>query len=258
MRNLRILAAVLAVFAALGVWRATYDSQCLSTAIPALLILLIAFQTAEYSIVRRRCFADCMFNDGTVLHRMFYRRYFAIGIAFFVSIVAGFSLLLNLLTWSDPILALLIVDGIVLAFLTPVVTSLGRQHLNPGIARIATKNVLIVINAGLLLAALLAIQYYSPFPRFVDPASLTNTVTQAFAAYGSQCLVTDFLAKLQVAKEGFSWWLMLKANVQLSDPTFRAAAWIIFLVSGSLSVWAYSKLIVQAADLASGPGEANG
>lgn len=258
MRNLRILAAVLAVFAALGVWRATWESQCLSTAIPALLILVIALQTAEYSIVRRRCFADCMFNDGTFFHRMFYRRYFAIGIAFFVSIVAGLSLLLNLITWQEPILALLIVDGVLLALLTPAVTALGRHHLNPGVARIATKNLLIVINAGLLLAALLAIQFYSPFPAFVDPASLTNTITQAFQAYGSQCLATDFMAKLQVAKEGFSWWLMLKANVQLADPTFRAAAWIIFLVSGSLSVWAYSKLIVQAADMASGPGEANG
>lgn len=255
MRNLRILAAVIVTLAGLLIWRITYGSQCVSTAIPLLVIILIGYQTAEYAVFRRRCFADCFFNDGTVLHRMFYRPYFSIGIAMFVSIVAGLSLLLNLLTWTPPVLALLAVDGFFLAFLTPGSAVLSEGHLRPSIARLATKNVIATLNAGVLLAALLAIQFYSPFPEFVDPASLSNTIAQAFRTVGSQCVATDFLAKLQVAKEGFSWWLMLRANVELADPTFRAAAWILFLLSGSLSVWAYSKLIVQVADLASGPGE---
>ena len=258
MRNLRILLATLATFAALVIWRETYSLQCASGAIPLLAIALIGFQTAEYAVFRRRCFADCAFEAGSFLHRFYSRTFLSILIAIFVSVVAGLSLLFNLLTWTEPVLALLAVDGLFLAFVTPAVIGVGSRHLRPGIARIATKNIVAAVNAALLLAPLLAIQYYSPFPAFVDQASLTNTISQAFQSFGSQCVPTDVLTKLQVAKEGFSWWLMLKANVQLTDPTFRVAAWIIFLVSGSLSVWAYSKLIVQVADLASGSGERNG
>ena len=258
MRQFRILAAVLVVFAALAVWRLTYDSQCASAAIPLLAIALIGFQTAEYAVFRRRCFSDCAFEEGSFLHRFYSRTTLSIVVAIFVSAVAGLSLFLNLLTWTDPVLALLAADGLLLAFIAPPLIRTGSRHLRPGIARIASKNIIAALNAVLLLVPLLAIQYYSPFPAFVDPASLTTTVSQALQSFNSQCLATDFLAKLQAVKEGFSWWLMLKANVQLPDPTFRVAAWIIFLVSGSLSVWAYSKLIVQAADLASGSGESNG
>jgi hypothetical protein len=257
MRHLRILAAALVVFAALAVWRLTYGSQCASGVIPLLAIALIGFQTAEYAVFRRRCFADCAFSDGSFLHRFYSRTVLATALAIFVSAVAGLSLFLNLLTWTEPVLALLAADGLLLALVAPPLIRISSGHLRPGIARIAAKNIIAAVNAALLLGPLLAIQYYSPFPPFVDTASLPNTITQALQAFSSQCLATDFLAKLQAAKEGFSWWLMLKANVQLSDPTFRAAAWIIFLVSGSLSVWAYSKLIVQAADLASGSGERN-
>lgn len=250
MKNPKLIAAPLIVMAALLVWRETYDSQCGSLGIPLLAIAIIGYQTAQYAIYRRRCFADCFFNERSRLHRYYHRAAIPVLLAVVLSVVAGLSLILSALTWSVPVLMLLGVDGLVVAAVIPRGVGVLARHLRPAMAGTASRSLLASANALLLLPPLLAVQYYSPFPTFLDQASLANTISQAHEALGSQCLPTDLAVKFHAAKEGISWWLMLRASVELAEPNYRWVAWPLFLISGSLSVWAYSKLIVQVSDFA--------
>ena len=250
MNDRKVILAPLIVMAAMLVWRTTYESQCVSLAIPLLVIAIIGYQTAQLALYRRRCFADCVFNVGSPLHRLYYRAALSVLLAVLLSVVAGLSLMLNVLSWSAPVLLLLAFDGFLLAAATPGGVRMLTNHFRPAIAGTASRSLLASVNALLLLPPLLALQYFSPFPPFLDQASLPNTIVQAYEALGSQCMATNLVVKFHAAKEGLAWWLTLRASMELSDPTYRWAAWTLFLLSGSLSVWAYSKLVVQVADFA--------
>lgn len=53
------------------------------------------------------------------------------------------------------------------------------------------------------------------------------------------------LAGLYVQKDAFAWWLMVRGSGHLEAPILRWAAWTVFLFSGTLALWAYSRLLVQ-------------
>jgi hypothetical protein len=67
----------------------------------------------------------------------------------------------------------------------------------------------------------------------------------------SVCPLIETAARLSAEKDAIGWWLMLETSSRIDNPSFRWGAWMVFFVNSSLSIWAYSRYIVQSVDLAS-------
>jgi len=235
---------------ALVVWRLTYADTCMALAIPVACIGMIAVPTARFSILRRRSFADSFFQPDTFLRRWFSGRTIAIGSAMIASLVAGSSLMLSIVGWSWEFLGVLGIDAIVVALVAPYLLNLGCSQLKPVVARLAAHSLLSNVNAVLLLVPLVLVQFHADYPDFVDRnGSLVRTIEAARATVSSVCPLVDVLVDFNAAKDAFAWWLVIMASQQAQDTSLRLAVWVAFLMFGSLNAWAFSKLVVRAAEL---------
>ena len=253
MALLRIVLALGLTGVALWLWRETYDVHCTALVIPGLVVCVIAYRSSRYTIARRRCLADGFVRPETMLHRMLSRPILPLVVAFVLSVCAGLVLLLNILTWPREVLWALAVDAGLVALAFAFMRRKAAEIFQPEAARLLAVHVLVVVNALGLLLVLVGLQYYLPFADFIDRSlALPDMIERASLAVGSDCVLIHALVRVHVAKEAVGWWLVLNASQHLSDPGFRLGAWILFLVGGSLSTWAWSGLVVQIVDWAFG------
>ena len=245
---IRILSSSVLAFMSLVIWRQIYDEHCAALVIPLAIILFIAFQAAEFGIAKRYCFANCFLPEGSFFYRMITGRVLTIFISILVSIITGAVLVLNFITWDFIILSVLAIDALFLCILFLIITYTLRSHIKPKMGKIAVKHLTVMINTTLLLAVLVAIQLNTNIPEYIDKSSLTKTIENASKTVSSNCEVINTLTKLNTEKEAVTWWLMFQVSKNSNNPTFRWAAWLLFLLSSSLSVWAYSRFLVQVID----------
>lgn len=146
------------------------------------------------------------------------------------------------------ILALLVLDSLLIALFYFAFFHIvaGALQVNEAFRYLFAKRWAIAVNVPFVVAALLFIQLQQPPPAYVDGAlNLEETLRAASESIGSECSVVDQLIRLNLEKDGFSWWLMLKGGGSIDDSRVRWVAWLLFLLSGTLGLLAYSRLCVQ-------------
>jgi hypothetical protein len=244
----RIIAAAALAFAALVLW--IYSRHCIALVIPAIVIVIITISTREYAVKRRKCLADYHFRKRSILHRVFSSSTLTTVRSFAISAIAGTTLMLNLLTWNSITLAVLALDIVFVAAVFKVALRACEPVTMVGISPIVAKMCASWINTVVIVAVLFLIQLHSSFPDYLD-SSLSVTMERALRTVGSHCDLLDPVVKLHHAKEALGWWLMLGGTMQLNQ-TSALAAWSLYLLSGSLSIWAYSRYMTQVIHLAIG------
>ena len=243
------IAAGAAAMAALLVWRVTYGAHCVAALIPCAVIFLIAYQSVEFGLAKRRCLANCFLPPATMIHRLATGRVVAFAVAIAGSLIAGGLLILNLVLWRPPVLALLAVDAALIALVLPGIERAFARGLRSEMVGIAAKHALTIANGLVLLVLLVVVELHAPIPVARD-VTWQEALRAATQAVGSDCPQIDVLVRLYAEKEAMTWWLMLSADTAVASSTFRFAAWFLFLLSSSLSVWAFSRFVVQAVHLA--------
>jgi hypothetical protein len=235
------------------VWREIHPAQCFTLVIPLGVAAVLTAGLREGALRHRECAATCYFEPGSVIARLLRSRTLVTVYSLVLAMVLSTALALSLLSWGPPELALLALD----ALLIIPVLYLGFLR-NPGrwlglrreTAYVVAKGWTVAINVVGLMTTLAVMQLHSPPPRYLDESDLGVSMANASRRVESECAVVDTLARLHLEKEAFAWWLMIRASNGIEDRHLRWAAWIVFLVSGSLSVWGFSRFSVQLVDLA--------
>lgn len=241
---MRILAAVLLTLALLWVWRESFDATCLGI-IPGLVVVaLISAAAREQAMHRRHCLAACWFREGSLPARVLRSGMLVTLRALLVALVTGGVLLLSLILWDRPMLIALASDSIVVVILYVALAALSARTFRAESRMLLVKVWTVGINTLLMAGVLIGVQLFSPVPDYLDE-SLRVTLDAASARVASSCGPVDLLAGLYQQKEAFAWWLMVQGSGRLDAPMLRSAAWGIFLFTGTLGVWAYSRLLVQ-------------
>jgi hypothetical protein len=248
---MRTSAAILLSLALLGVWRATYDATCLGLIPAAVVVAVIAAAAREQAMRRRYCLAECWFREHSFPARFLRSGLIVTLRALAVSLFTGGFLLLSLLLWGELMLIVLALDSLILTALSAAIRSGSPRFFRPESHRVLVKSWSVGINTLLMAGILFYAQLYSPVPEYLTD-SLTTTLDAASARVASSCPTVDMLAGIYQEKEAFAWWLMVQGSGQLDAPALRWTAWSIFLLSGTLGVWAYSRLMVQMIDFARG------
>lgn len=252
MPRLAVLAATAIGPLIMVAWSAIYPISCVSMILPVAVIAILTLRIREKAVKRRACLAHCYFREGSFIYRMIRSGILITLYAIVVSTVLTTALMVSLIAWTDAMIALMVADALVIAFLYLAFTRLSEKtfRVREAFASVFAKDWTVGIGAPLLLGGLVIIQYHSPIPAYIQPDDLRTTVQAASSSVQSQCPIVNTLAKLNLEKEGFSWWLMIKGARSIEDVSLEWTAWFLFLISGGLSVWAYSYFCVQVIDSA--------
>jgi len=248
---MKTLAAILLSLALLWVWRETYDATCLGLLPAALIIAVITAAAREQAMRRRHCLAECWFKTGSFPDRILRSGILVTLRALAVSLFTGGVLLLSLPLWEGPMLIALALDSLIAALLFFAIRALSARIFQPKSHLLLVKAWTVGINTLLMMGVLFYTQLYSPIPDYLDD-SLRATLDAATRQIASNCPLANTLTGLYQEQDAFAWWLMIQGSGQLDVPSLRWAAWSIFLLSGTLGLWAYSRLLVQMIAFAQG------
>jgi len=242
-----IVAAIAAGPLLLLVWSAFYASSCVVLLIPLLIVMVLTIATREQLRQRRRCVANCYFVSGSLLHRLVSSTKLVTLLSLAVSVGLTTLLLASVPGWGLPVLGLLALDAVLIALLyfgLLRAASSGLRVRGP-FRYLFARRWAVMVNLPLVLTALLWLQLQQPPPLWLDGAmNLEETLRAASESVGSQCPLIDKVVRLNMEKDAFSWWLTLKGSGFIDDSRLRWVAWLLFLLSGTLALWAYSRLCV--------------
>lgn len=248
---LRSVALFALAFAALMVWRASYAAGCAALAVPAVVTVLIAWQSFEYGLARRRCFADCFFRHGSLLHRLFRGWLVSLLFAVLGALALSAFLFQGLATWDPPILIALGAVGLAIALLQPPLARAARGPARPKAARIAAKYLTVGLGGAAATLALAWLFLDAEIPSYArQGGALVDLIRAAAESTGSACPAVDDFLRLSAAKDGLVWWLILKADESAAGPGYRAAAWALFLIGGALGAIGYARYVAQCVSFA--------
>jgi hypothetical protein len=243
-----LVAAAVAGPAMLLLWSLVYRAGCWSLLVPAGVVAVLTAAGRDRLLWRRHCLADCLFVEGSALHRLLRSRILVTLIAAAVATGLTAVLMAQIPSWSFEIVALLALDALLLATLYVALYRLaaGGLHVNPGRRGVLAKSGAVALNLLLVVPALLLVQLQQAPPQYLDAAlRLGPTLQAASDSVASGCPLVDQLVRLGQEGEAFAWWLTLRATRAIDDAQLRWIAWLLFLASGTLSLWAYGSFCVQ-------------
>jgi hypothetical protein len=228
-------------------WTLIYPLSCWVLLIPFLITILLTLAAREQLRHRRQCIADCFFVEGSLLHRFLRGTSLITLTSFVVSAVLTTALLSTAVGWGFPVLALLTVDALLipLLYLGFYGTATSMLRVNAAYRHLFAQRWAVTTNLLLLVPTLLFIQLQQQPPAWIDGSlNLSATLHAASDSVGSACPIVDSLVRLNQEKDALSWWLIIKGTRGTDDNLIRWVAWLLFLLSGTLSVLAFSRLCV--------------
>lgn len=228
-------------------WSLFYSGPCVVLVIPVLVALLLTLAARDQLRQRRRCVADCYFVAGTLLHRLVSSTKLVTLLSLAVSLGLTTVLLVSVPTWGMAVMVLLTLDAVLIALLYFGLfrAASGGLRVRGAFRFLFARRWAVMVNLPLVLVALLWLQLQQPPPAWLDGSlDLETTLRAASESVGSDCPLVDSAVRLNSEKDAFAWWLTLKGTAALEDSRLRWAAWLVFLLSGTLALWAYSRLCV--------------
>ena len=228
-------------------WSLFYSASCVVLVIPALMVVVLTLAARDQLRQRRRCTADCYFVQGSLLHRLVSSTKLVTLLSLAVSVGLTTVLLVSVPAWGLPVMALLTLDAVLIALLYFGLfrAASGGLRVRGAFRYLFARRWAVMVNLPLVLVALLWLQLQQPPPAWLDGSlDLEATLRAASESVGSRCPLVDTAVRLNSEKDAFAWWLTLKGTAELEDSRLRWAAWLLFLLSGTLALWAYSRLCV--------------
>lgn len=231
----------------LWVWRESQAAGCVSLLIGLAMVWVITGYGREYAICYRRCLVSCHLQQQSLVARWLTRRWWINLRALSVALVAVPPLLLVLLTWPDTLLLVLLVDIPLLLLIIWMMAKWVPKWAAADMVLVLGKRWIVLLNAGVLLAALTLIQFYlpSPEPISMNLADALDDSRSRLEWAQVSCPVT--MAALQLAQQldALNWWLVTMASKQTDSVSLRLLVWGGFLLMQSLVAWSFSRFLVQ-------------
>lgn len=244
----RVCAIGVLFLSAALMWRTYYAAGCAPLAIPSVATIFLLLSLREWSIWRRQCFAGCHFREGTSLRRLFSSpvspTIFSTGIAVVLGIVVAVEIIVRPLFF----LALLAADFALAALLLVGVAEALRSSVSVRAAHVIVKSWAVFVNALILLTALVAWTAYFESPPSWANADFSEMAAGALGTVSSSCPYTHVVLKTAMMKDAAAWWAILSSEARFGNSFgvhLRVIAWTAFLMTGAISAFAISRLIVE-------------
>lgn len=203
---------------------------------------LIGFNMLEVTFMRRRAFANMYLAHSSWLAGLLTRKFFPTVWAVIKALVFTFILFLEASDWALWIWIILFIDIILLAITHGWLSKLLQLQVKPGQTGIISRRILVSINTMLLSVTIASGQFLTTQPDYRE-YSWQETITYAASMSQSGCELIAPLHRLKSIKDAVGWRLAANGLSGLQNILAALLGWLVFLLSSSLSLWAFSRMI---------------
>jgi hypothetical protein len=226
-------------------WHTWYGSAPCLLALGFLvpMVFFVLLGVTETALLRRRAVLSMYLRPESWLFRLLRGGAVLIAWQTIKALALGVLLLVASVSWEPEVWAVLGLDALLLALLFRAADGLLGPHARPGYAGMLVRRLLVPINSGLLLLAVVVVELHTAQPD-LRGISLVEAIEAQVAQAGAACAGVAILARAAAALDALGWWL---AETQLTRPELVAvapAAWLAFLAVSLGFVWAYSRLLL--------------
>jgi hypothetical protein len=209
--------------------------------VPVALFLLLG--VTEAALLRRRAALSMYLRPDAGLYRLLRGGVLLLAWQTLKAIGLGLVLLVGAAAWGRGTWAVLAADAVLLAVLYRVAVSLVGSQARAGFAGMLARRLLMPLNAGLLLVALVLLTLHSAHPD-LRGLTLVEALDSRISAVSTACDGVAILARGAATFDALGWWL---AETQLTRAELIAVApfaWAAFVAATLGFVWAYSRLLL--------------
>lgn len=203
---------------------------------------LIALNILEINLMRKRVFARAYLQDDSSLGRLLTRKAIPAIWAVSKALVLTFILFVEASGWSPWIWMLLFLDLMLLAGIYGWLNRLLQSQVKPGHTGIINRRILVTLNTVLLSILIASSQFLSPQPDYRQ-YSWQQTITHSATLNQAGCEIIAPLVRLKTIKDAVGWRLAANGLSGLQNTAASLLGWLIFLLSSSLSLWAFSRML---------------
>jgi len=153
-------------FIVLILWYSGYQVSCLILVIPFLIGVILAKANFEYSNARKKCLADCYFNQDTMIHTLLTKKVFVLLLSILSGIFLSTILILNIITFNISDFILLFMDMIFIVMIYNYIQK--TQFLQNNIKYPILKNTTSIISSGIFMIIFLLVSFYQTPPLYIQ------------------------------------------------------------------------------------------
>ena len=205
-------------------------------------IALIGLNILEIILMRKRAFAHMYLADHSWLGLLLTRKFIPTIWAVFKALVFTFILFVEASDWSLWIWILLFLDILLLAAIYGWLGKILESQVKHGQVGIISRRILVSFNTLLLTIIIASGQFLTPQPDYRQH-SWQETITYSATMNQTGCEAIAPLNRLKSIKDALGWRLAANELSGLQSTAAAILGWLIFLLSSSLSLWAFSRML---------------
>lgn len=205
-------------------------------------IALIGLNMLEVTLMRKHAFAYMYLADRSWLAQLLTRKFIPTIWAVIKALVFTFILFLEAGDWSLWIWILLFLDILLLATIYGWLSKLLQFQVKRGQAGIISRRILVTLNTLLLAVIIASGQFFTAQPDYRQ-YSWQETITYSASMNQADCEIIAPLLRLKSIKDAMGWRLAVNGLSGLRSAAASILGWLIFLLSSSLSLWAFSRMM---------------
>lgn len=248
------IAVLTALFLLFIIWQKSYKITCISLIIPLSFIFIIFKSSYDLRIKTKKCFMKCYFREDSLFYKIFSGNVFIFTISLIIAFTLAISLSLAIIGFGKLDFIIYFIDGFFLILLFNLIKS--NNSFNKEIKNTILKNTTSWINGFMLSIIFVFISFNQKPPSYLDN-TLLKTINNASIEVKSKCKYIDFPVEIAKGVVAAKWWLMIKASKEINNLKIRILMWGIFLLGNYLSIFAFSRFLLEILDLTIYKGDEN-
>jgi hypothetical protein len=205
-------------------------------------IALIGLNILEIILMRKRAFAHMYLADHSWLGLLLTRKFISTIWAVFKALVFTFILFVEASDWSLWIWILLFLDLLLLSAIYGWLGTLLQSQVKPGQIGIISRRILVSFNTIVLSTIIASSQFLTAQPDYRQH-SWQETITYSATMSPTGCEAIAPLTRLKSIKDALGWRLAANELSGLQNTAAAILGWLIFLLSSSFALWAFSRLM---------------
>lgn len=227
------------------VWKVSYSLICpVSLIVPLFILIIIGASFYGIKLQQRECFRECFFEKKSFISRILSNKLFIIIIYTFVAIALTISTIYLMLQYTHEMTKYLIAYIIFLYSFYRIVTGFIKGIVRDKFLLLFAKEITGKITSLFAVAGYLYISINQTLPRYLSENFL-ETIRNASNTVGSECILIDYILRLQIKIDSALLWIVNEVTNQMHDHVVAGSVWAVLILINSLAIIGINKLILE-------------
>lgn len=239
------LPSIILLFLFYFTYSQVYSHTSWTLLLPLLVLLVTTYGIYQCRLYKRQCIARCFLREGTWPYAVMHGRFFCIVFSLFIAFIYTVSLMsfIALDTWHG--LQYVLANFVLLIFFYSLLNPVIHRWVSQNISEVITRKIVSGCAFVLIAPIYIWISFNTPIPEYVDPNSLSNTISSASQEVFIVCPLTNFIMKAVHEFNAIFFYYSTVSSLTLENNLLRFLIWMLFFVKTSFVFMAMSRFNIE-------------